>query len=209
MEVFSQSAIIEDPDGYTNVREAPGTQSKVIAQIKTDEVFWVWEDYYDEKVSWVSVYIPKNKLSISSVNSPFFKGYVHKSRIGPLADKKTYDGDELFFQYETKRFSSSENLVEYEGEWVSTINGLRPFGIDGYLPNTQVSNITVTLNGKKIFVPPYLYKDLFNVENNYKIFKNDDAYFVQGWYSDGAGAFELVWVITENGVIQRLAGTIY
>ena len=45
----AQLAIINDPDGYTNVRAEPSGKSKIIHQVKENELFWTdYEEGYDE-----------------------------------------------------------------------------------------------------------------------------------------------------------------
>lgn len=62
-----QSGVIQDEDGYTNVRENPTTSSKIICTIKENENFL----YYEISDSnWWYIYKDDEK-----------KGYMHKSRI--------------------------------------------------------------------------------------------------------------------------------
>ena len=42
-----------------------------------------------------------------------------------------------------------------------------------------------------------------------KVYRSGDTYFVQQWNSDGAGAYELVWVLTKEGLQPRLVGNIW
>ncbi|NET38703.1 MAG: SH3 domain-containing protein [Cyanothece sp. SIO1E1] len=59
-------AIIDDPDGYTNVRSGPGTQHEIIARVFEGEVFYTAPQPDD----WWPVRTKDNKL-----------GYMHISRI--------------------------------------------------------------------------------------------------------------------------------
>ncbi len=65
--------VINDPDGYTNIRSNEGTDSKVVGELKEGDSFLY---YADEKSSWWKV-----------TTTPHFgkpiEGYVHKSRIQP------------------------------------------------------------------------------------------------------------------------------
>jgi hypothetical protein len=52
------------------------------------------------------------------------------------------------------------------------------------------------------------YEDIYEYTNSFKIYKNADNYFVYQWNSDGAGAYQIVWVFTKAGLKQRLVGSI-
>ncbi|MBT55697.1 MAG: hypothetical protein CMF72_20150 [Mameliella sp.] len=64
-----ESAWINDPDGYTNVRSGPGTNHPIVLRIDDDEEIefcetsgsW-WEVFYEGEQEW-------------------YVGYMHKSRI--------------------------------------------------------------------------------------------------------------------------------
>jgi len=60
-------AVINDPDGYTNLRQGKSVKSKIIGKIYENEQF----DVYVEPGNWWLV-------SISKYN---FNGYIHKSRV--------------------------------------------------------------------------------------------------------------------------------
>jgi len=65
-------ATINDPDGYTNVREAMNTNSKIVAKIYEGERF---DTYPSSESNW---WLIKTKKGI--------KGYIHKSRIKIISD---------------------------------------------------------------------------------------------------------------------------
>jgi hypothetical protein len=71
---FMRPAIINDRDGYVNIREAPNAQSKIVRRIKENEIFYFTPL---SKAEWYPVYLREALPSL---------GYIHKSRI------KTYDG---------------------------------------------------------------------------------------------------------------------
>ena len=79
----AQVAIIQDKDGYTNVRKAPNGQAKVIHKIYENEVFWYQDDSNDTS-DWVTVYIPKEDFSIACLPHELITGFIHQSRLKPL-----------------------------------------------------------------------------------------------------------------------------
>ncbi len=70
-----EKAVINDPDGYTNVREGKSVNYDVIAKIYENEVFYA---YPSNTSNWYPV-ITKNGT----------KGYVHNSRISFLSNNKS------------------------------------------------------------------------------------------------------------------------
>lgn len=66
---ISYKGVINDPDGYTNIRKSNSVNSGIIGKIVDGEVFTYWES----NDSWYIVQTAKG-----------IKGYVHKSRIKPI-----------------------------------------------------------------------------------------------------------------------------
>jgi hypothetical protein len=89
---------INDPDGYTNVREKPTTESKVLFKILDTEYF-----YYEcsEIESWCRV-----------TNMNGRSGFMHQSRIKNLSEftinGKTYQSNESKLKVRTKKIGSTE-----------------------------------------------------------------------------------------------------
>lgn len=68
---FSISAVINDPDGYTNVRQAANVKSKIISRISNGDLF----NTHPQNSEWWQV-----RLNATTT------GYMHKSRILMLRD---------------------------------------------------------------------------------------------------------------------------
>ncbi|TRZ45119.1 hypothetical protein [Robertkochia solimangrovi] len=206
--VIGQVAIINDPDGWTNVREAPDGKSEVIHRIYENEVFWYDPELSEIQQDWIPIYIPKNKFSFGNSMSNVINGFIHKSRILPLDSLKSYSGNDFSFEYEIVDFDSTNRIIDKQDEiWVTFIDGRPVHGTDGNLPKTQVKNIEVKINSKSIKVHQLFYSDIFECDNTFDTFKIGDTYFVYQSNSDGAGGYEIVWVFTKDGLIQRLVGS--
>ena len=61
MNIFSQIGLINDPDGFTNVRKGKTTKSEIIHQIKENEVFFINVEYLDLNSDWIKIWIPNNE----------------------------------------------------------------------------------------------------------------------------------------------------
>ena len=206
---FAQVAIIDDKDGYTNVRSEPNAKSEILYKIKTNQVFWFGqEDYFSENVKWIQIEIPKNKYSLECGSLYNLVGYIHKSKIKPLNTINEYIGTDISFEYETKTFSEENKIIDYSNNWITAINGLHPWGTDGEKPKMEVEELNIKINGSKVYVPEILISDIYECDNNFSIYKVGQTFFVHQWNGDAAGAYEIVWVLTTNGITQRLVGTL-
>ncbi len=67
---LTRLAIINDPDGYTNVRDKEGQEAQVIGKIRKDQLFYYTPNYYS------------NWWRIKSIEGSL-QGYMHCSRIEP------------------------------------------------------------------------------------------------------------------------------
>ncbi len=210
LSTFGQVAIIQDKDGFTNVRKAPNTQSEIIFKILENKVFWYdYEENVDEG-DWISIYIPKNDYSFACSDQDYIVGFIHKSRLLPLSKMKPYNGLDFKFEYEVQPFDSTTRIIERNNnQWVSSIDGRPVWGTDGELPKSEIRTINVKVNNKQILINQAFYNNLFECNNKFNVTKNGDTYFVYQSNSDGAGYYELVWVITENGLKQRLVGRMF
>lgn len=83
------------------------------------------------------------------------------------------------------------------------------WGTDGYLPYNQVDSIIIRLDSVDIPIENKLYTDLFNVQDETRIYKIKNFYIVHHKNSDGAGTYEIAWVLNENGIQQRIVGSMY
>ena len=74
-------AMINDPDGYVNIREKPNAHSKIVRKIKKNELFYFTPI---SRAEWYPVYLKETSPCI---------GYIHKSRIKTFGDfpKKLQD----------------------------------------------------------------------------------------------------------------------
>ncbi|MEL7222725.1 MAG: hypothetical protein AAGJ93_15495, partial [Bacteroidota bacterium] len=89
MACFTQSkyAVIDDVDGYVNVREAPGIHSNIVGKIFEEEVFWVSME--ETEKGWFYVNFMQKSTTKTAINKTdrlvdnkhLQSGYIHGSRI--------------------------------------------------------------------------------------------------------------------------------
>lgn len=205
---FGQVAIIQDPDGWTNVRAEPNASSEIILRVNENEVFWY--NIEESEQEWVSIYIPKDKYSLGTTSQNYVTGYIHTSRLLPLENLSEYNRSDFTFEYVIGEFDSTDRVIDkIDGKWVTSIDGRTPWGIDGNTPNSQVNDILVYMDQTPVQIHEVFYTDLYQCNPHVTIYKENETYFVHHWNSDGAGAYEIVWVINKAGLLQRLVGSMY
>jgi Bacterial SH3 domain. len=208
---FCHFAIIVDKDGYLNVREQPGTSSKIIGNAKFGEVVFILDD---SKKDWLLI---KFKVEGGNCNT----GYVHRSGIKyintfeqiPAAD---YNEDFVNFilkditvNIETERFDYQVNkgnfsrdfkgFYKYEGKFM--------FGTDGQIVEAKVhsKSIIVRIGEQIVKIPSIDFEDLFNPNNQYSecyLNKRDDTLYLHFSNSDGSSSYFVLFII-QNGILKE------
>jgi hypothetical protein len=199
-------AIIQDKDGFTNVRFEPSTKSKIIGTLKNNDVFFAMQEVGKE--DWYEV------------GRPNLKGFVHKSRIklfssfskiDVLVERENYlkfNGQNVSLEIVIDKFNLLTNSVlkSADGKVVEKINGKKFYGTDGDLPKKSFKSITCKINNQEIRVPQEQLNDIF--EPN---LRNADVYFdmksetvyVSMYNSDGAGGYHLGFIFRKKEVPKR------
>lgn len=199
----AQVATIQDQDGWTNVREKPTIQSEVIYKILENDVFWYYATSTHDQSSRVEVRIPKDKFFSQNQETAYITGFIHKYRLLPLENLEKFSA--LSFRCSWVAFDSTNRFIESlpNGEIIK-IDGNPTWGADGTLPKSQIKSIEVKLDGQNIPIHQVFYKDLYNhCRPSVSIFKKAKTYFVIQSCSDGAGAYQVVWVFDKKGLKQR------
>lgn len=120
-----------------------------------------------------------------------------------------YKGNDFSFEYELGPLDVSNKYIEKEKGYVATIDGMYLWGTDGNMPRIEVKAMNVVLRSKEININRFFYSDIFECSNNFNVYKRGDTYIVYQQNSDGAGSYELVWVINKDGLQQRLVGSMF
>ena len=200
-------SVIDDPDGYTNIRKGKGTDSEIIGRILENEIFF-HEGLGDSP--WFQIYY--------SNNGQYLQGYIHKSRIvevhslprigikEAISNGRRISNDTLIFEITVKSFEQdNHNYTLQNNKWVVKIDGNRPWGVDGNYPKTEVSTVTLSINGNNVHIPKEAYQDTYEFElTSLNIFQNKNGtLLITSAHSDGAGYYDLVWMIKKQKYIGR------
>lgn len=201
-QAFAQVAIIQDKDGYTNVRKEPNAKSEIIYVLHDDELFEY--NIEDDTSKWIKVFIRKNKFDIHpwAKNNDLI-GYIHRSRILDI-HRLTMNKTLCSFKPIVKPFVAKEHIIDYDGQNAEKIDGRYPFGIDGLTPTIETVDIEVFIDGIKIVIPKVLYENLYQSNRKPKMVNHYQTYFITEHNSDGAGGYSVYWAINKSGLQQRI-----
>jgi hypothetical protein len=233
---IAQFAIINDSDGYTNVRRMNNGKSEIIGKLFDLDVFLFGEEIYDGE-DWVSIYYSPELNTLEDYKKRYYKltdndndfyltGYIHKSRLKPIFDlicltqnntqtnlsqnNLEFKNSKLHFKLTLKKFEEKKHTITRQESWVSLIDGKSPNGVDGRLPSFEIDTVYLKLNGKIVDIPDCAIRDLYELRlKNLNIFEKENTVFIYMPYnSDGAGGYTAVWVIHNGKFLKRYIDSI-
>lgn len=206
---FGQIGFVVDPDGFTNVREKAGFESKVVYKVDTGVVFFITNEYLDLEEEWIEIWIPGNSFSINEVGKQVksVTGFIHRSRIRPLSSLTEISDPVVSLIFEVKKAELTRDTL------------LEVYGLDIPLSSSYaVSDLWLQWNDKRIRQPNELYADLYNIffesgtytssGDRFATYLQGGTYFINQQCADGAGYYEIIWVVREGRIVQRLVGWI-
>ncbi|WP_421752106.1 hypothetical protein [Croceimicrobium sp.] len=215
---IAQFAIVQDPDGYSNLRSEPDAQSSIICRVPSGRILFVEIEYWSLDSTWVLVYFNPNPFSIS-FGQATYGGYIHQSRllnIENLPDAK--DAPELRFKAE--KADSTDFFFSGNSEYPDRVNGIPYYGVEtGMSAATRCSAMELIVNGDSIPQSPMLFEGLFNLKfdpdwistkSSFTVQEKKwgDSFFILMMGSDGAGGYHIVWEIKGDCIVQRWVGSI-
>ena len=210
--VFAQAieggafAVINDKDGYVNVRKEKSVHSKVLKKLDNNTLIfvleydkayygnWIYADnegyIYNDRVKWIEK-LPKIAKGITKGNTIVF------------------EGKEIQVTLSTEKFDKSKHSFKYHKEYrdiIEKIDGKPFWGTDGNMPKREYKSIEVKIRGKQVSIPQSAYNDLYESYlytefNSVHYDKDNDILYIVADNGDGAGAYMVCWQI-EKGVYK-------
>ena len=207
--VFAQEeafAVINDKDGYVNVRKGKSAQSKVLKRLnnktivfaynydKTTDGNWIYTDeegfIYNDRVKWIHKF-PIIAKGIAKGNTIVFEG----KEIQVVLTSGKFDKSKHSFEY----FKDSPTGIE-------VIDDELPYGTDGKMPTTEYRSIEVNIHGKRVSLPKDAYSDLYEPtfltdHNSVYYDKESDILYIVANNNYAERPYKVCWQI-EKGVYK-------
>ena len=134
-------------------------------------------------------------------------------------DSMTFEGDGIKAKIKTSSFDPSKHKLSYDfdDKFLIRIDKKTYYGGYGKVPKTYISNLTMTIAGDTVFIPPTAYADLYNLNLTYNdnngarrttnaIYKSKDGRKIY-WYlfcKDNTGNYEVTWIIQDKKYLRRV-----
>ena len=207
--VFAQEeafAVINDKDGYVNVRKGKSAQSKVLKRLNNKTIVfvynydkatdgnWIYTDeegyIYNDRVKWIHKF-PIIAKGIAKGNSIVFEG----KEIQVVLTSGKFDKSKHSFEY----FKDSPTGIE-------VIDDELPYGTDGKMPTTEYRSIEVNIHGKRVSLPKDAYSDLYEPtfltdHNSVYYDKESDILYIVANNNYADRPYKVCWQI-EKGVYK-------
>ena len=199
-------AVINDKDGYVNVRKEKSVHSKVLKKLDNNTLIFVLE--YDKAYygNWIYAdnegYIYNDRVKWIHNFPQIAKGIAKGNTI-------VFEGKEIQVVLSTEKFDKSKHSFKYHKEYrdvIEKIDGKLFWGTDGNMPKREYKSIEVKIRGKQVSIPQSAYSDLYQpnlyTDLNFVYYdKDSDTLYIVANNGDGAGAYMVCWQI-EKGVYK-------
>ena len=207
--VFAQEeafAVINDKDGYVNVRKGKSAQSKVLKRLNNNTIVFVYN--YDKATDGNWIYTDED-------------GYIYNDRVKwihkfPIIAKGIAKGNTIVFEGKeiqvvltSGKFDKSKHSFEYFKDsptGIEVIDDELPYGTDGKMPTTEYRSIEVNIHGKQVSLPKDAYSDLYEPtfltdHNSVYYDKESDILYIVANNNYAERPYKVCWQI-EKGVYK-------
>ena len=201
-------AVINDKDGYVNVRKGKSAQSKVLKRLnnktivfaynydKTTDGNWIYTDeegyIYNDRVRWIHKF-PQIAKGIAKENTIVFEGKDIKATL----TLGKFDKSKHSFEY----FKDSPTGIE-------VIDDQLPYGTDGKMPTTEYKSIVINIHGKQVPLPKDAYSDLyeptFRTDHHFVYYDKDtDILYIVANNDYADRPYKVCWQIEKGSYKDR------
>jgi hypothetical protein len=219
---YFKPAIIQDSDGYTNIRQDASSESKIIYKINDNQIFWV-EDYKPD-ASWNKVVYKREDENGINLDYSYRTGFIHSSRIKFLdhltsikksGEKKgeyvIFSDDDITINISVRLFNKDNHTVSYSNEnGVIIIDNYTPWGADNFQyfeRNNAINELqSISIQNQKDTLA-FHKNDIINIYfinlDLCRVYKKGNTIFIVMHNADGAGSYDVVWVVKNSKEVNR------
>ena len=207
--VFAQEeafAVINDKDGYVNVRKGKSAQSRVLKRLNNKTIVFVYN--YDKATDGNWIYTDE-------------EGYIYNDRVKwihkfPIIAKGIAKGNTIVFEGKeiqviltSGKFDKSKHSFEYFKDsptGIEVIDDALLYGTDGKMPTTEYRSIVINIHGKQVSLPKDAYSDLYEPtfltdHNSVYYDKESDILYIVANNNYAERPYKVCWQI-EKGVYK-------
>ena len=168
--------------------------------------------------------MPKNQIrvdvatfSLSGISEAVGKEQLQKIPFTSYGDDvMTFGGDDIKATIKLAPFDKSKHKLDYDEKYLIRIDRKTYYGDYGNVPKTYISNITVTVGGDTVVIPPAAYADIYNVKLTYTdngvlksrnaIYKSKDGHriYLYLFCKNNTGSYEVTWIIQDKQYTRRV-----
>ena len=204
-------AVINDKDGYVNVREGKSAQSEVLKKLNNKTIVFVYN--YDKATDGNWIYTDE-------------EGYIYNDRVKwihkfPIIAKGIAKGNTIVFEGKeiqvvltSGKFDKSKHSFEYfkdSSTGIEVIDDALLYGTDGKMPTTEYRSIVINIHGKQVSLPKDAYSDLYQPtfltdHNSVYYDKESDILYIVANNNYADRPYKVCWQI-ERGVYKGIKVT--
>jgi hypothetical protein len=230
--LFGQLAIINDKDGFVNIRKDKSSNSEIIGRVFDGDIFMVaadnetdewWDIFYSVRLDSIEKYKRDyyKKNGLVKDNELYIQGFIHKSRfilieklnyISPKFVSRTTNSisiknDSVDFKFLVSNFNSSKHQISKDKQGnIEKIDNKNPRGVYNSIPKVEITKISLSINNQIVDFPKYMYQDLFEPNlDSIKLHYDLKGNWILSmpYNSDGAGGYFAAWLINKNVIKRR------
>jgi hypothetical protein len=205
---IAQFAVIDDKDGYSNVRSAAKPGSNIQDKLENGHLVYCM----DTQGNWVIAdYDIKNQSKDGCIYKDRLKLISSFEKIGLIskgANNSVFKKDSIKVTVTTQPFDKSKYRFTYDKESktvIKKINGRDYYGTDGLLPMVEFKSIIVLWGNNTVVLPGSATDNLFEARVKDAAVNFDrvnNVLYVQTEGGDAAGSYYVIWKIV-NGVYKE------
>ena len=131
-------------------------------------------------------------------------------------DYMIFEGDGLRATVKLAPFSPDGHRLDYDEKYLIKIDKKGYYGDYGSVPKTYIKELTLTVEGDTVLIPPTAYFDLYNLQLTYidkgaqrttnALYRSKDGkriYFYL-FSRDNTGSYEVTWIFEDKKFVKRV-----
>jgi hypothetical protein len=132
----------------------------------------------------------------------FANALAQSKRIGTFQFQTKKAGHRVKVIFRVRAFDPTKK-VGYDPKIGNTVNGRKAYGAEG-IPEAEIASISFFFDGRKIRIPRRLYSDCYDPDLHdnpltIRFGLSPNTARMSMWGSDGAGGYQVIWVLRRNG----------